>query len=156
MDTNTGRPDGKARRTHRDEPGRRPLVGGSLAMSNQPHHSRAMGTEGVRAHLLPPARHPVVVSLVALGGELVLLHNLEHSPQRRGDCVSYRWDDQPLPHRHTPRVYRSPRCHRISARPKKGPQSHPAHALPSQGKVHVRLPRRTSYSRRRGCAFVVC
>lgn len=38
-----------------------------------------MCTEGVQAHLLPPTRHPVVVRLVALGGELVLLHNLEYS-----------------------------------------------------------------------------
>lgn len=29
-------------------------------------------------HLLPPAGHPVVVRLVALGGELIHLHNLEH------------------------------------------------------------------------------
>lgn len=48
-----------------------PLTGG--------HSDDVTLNGGVRAHLLPPARHPVVIRLVALGGELVLLHDLEHS-----------------------------------------------------------------------------
>lgn len=61
-----------ARHTHphyEDEPGRQPPF-------TRPPSCHPLGQKG-RPHLLPPARHPVVVRLVALGGELVLLHDLE-------------------------------------------------------------------------------
>lgn len=54
---------------HEDEAGTRPPF-------TRPPSRHSPGQQG-RAHLLPPARHPVVVRLVALGGELVLLHDLE-------------------------------------------------------------------------------
>lgn len=36
-----------------------------------------------RTHLLPPTGHPVVVCLVALGGELIFLHNLQCDHRRK-------------------------------------------------------------------------
>lgn len=37
-----------------------------------------------RTHLLPPTGHPVVVCLVALGRELIFLHNLQRDHRRKG------------------------------------------------------------------------
>lgn len=37
-----------------------------------------------RTHLLPPTGHPVVVCLVALGGELIFLHDLQRDHRRKG------------------------------------------------------------------------
>lgn len=36
-----------------------------------------------RTHLLPPTGHPVVVCLVALGGELIFLHDLQCDQRKR-------------------------------------------------------------------------
>lgn len=90
---------------------------GETTLSQGARRRRQPANGGVQAHLLPPARHPVVVRLVALGGELVLLHNLEGSRQSRGERVSHGTPgrqpgqrDQPLRHGHPAHADGSPRA----------------------------------------------
>lgn len=85
-----------------------------------PTLSAAPQDRRVRPHLLPPTRHPVVVRLVALGGELVLLHDLE-CPQQGERVTSQPLTPtragvhQSLPHPRIPLIYRTPRGHQIAA-----------------------------------------